>query len=147
MPLVPAVPLVFLVPSVFPVSLFPLFLLSSFSLLLPCFPCSLCPLVHLVPLFSMLPCSLVPLFPVPLVPCPSPRDTQFLSISVKLDIGHPCYGQLIAFKKGVSAGLHKTVSRLDVQPTEVTFFSYALTSYCFLIDHRLRSISLRRNSV
>ena len=110
----------------------------------PCFPFSFCfplSLIPLVPLFAMLLRSLVPLFPVPLFLCPSPRDTQFLSISVKLDIGHPCYGQLTAFKKGLSAGLHKTVSRLDVQPIELTFFSY-----WFLIDRRLRSISLRRNS-
>ena len=119
--------------SLFP--LFPLFASSFFP------PVSLFPLIPLVPLFSMLLCSLVQLFPVPLFLCPSPRDTQFLSISVKLDFGHPCYGQLTAFKKGLSAGLHKTVSRLDVQPIEVTFFSY-----WFLIDRRLRSISLRRNS-
>ena len=112
-------------------SLFPLFPLFASSFFPPVshFPSvSLFPLIPLVPLFSMLLRSLVTLFPVPLFLCPSPRDTQFLSISVKLDIGHPCYGQLTAFKKGLSAGLHKTVSRLDVPPIEVTFFSW------FLID-------------
>ena len=72
--------------------------------------------------------------------------THFITICVKLGIGHTCCDQLTAVKKGYPltsvTWLHRGL-RYTTHRSEEIFQSYPLTSCSFLIDRRRRSIFLK----
>ena len=62
------------------------------------------------------------------------------TISVELDIGHPCYGQLTPVKKGyMLTGSHGCIVGSGVQLIELTcfFLSFPLTTYWLQFSRRL----------
>ena len=61
------------------------------------------------------------------------------TISVELDIGHPCYGQLTPVKKGyMLTGSHGCIVGSGVQLIELTCFFFFKFSPNHLLSRRLR---------
>ena len=68
------------------------------------------------------------------------RCPSSMGICVKLDSGHPCYGQLTAVKKGIRGPVSPhCIASSTVQLIAVYLFKFSADQLLVVVDHRLRS--------